>query len=343
MDLGTFEMNKIIVHEVPKRLAHGDSQPPELSEIESPLDAAVRGFITEKLKETLNLAFEVVMQQSTESPVPDLISSLLGKNPIDFVEASVQMANHLYNSQHGAMSEGLLSLAAGEVDSRLCAVILKLEREQGTRFQSEVINGQRTFRLDNIEDLMLTDKTRVFKAALFFRPSDDDDVIEGHVSDDQRGKSSGRGVADFFLHSFLGCDFKEEPNVVTRRAWDASETFINAKVADPVRQNKYQLALMAEMGSASPQFNSVNFANNYLLGSDRQAFLDHLKENSVPTGNFKKDTELIKPALDQARIVSENGINVSGPLGAFKDRVAVSKKENETVIEIRDDIKRVGR
>lgn len=342
MDLGTFQMKKIIVHEVPRRRASGESDSPELSEVESPLDASVRNFVTEKLKETLAYAFDVVVDGSTDSPVPGFITSLLDGTSADFVDLSQQMANHLYESQTGAMSEGLLSLVEGEVDGRGCTVILKLERERGTRFQSEVINGQRTFRLDNIEDLMLTDKTRVFKAALFFRPTDDGE-IEGHVSDEQRGIHAGRGIARFFLRDFLGCDFKERPNVTTQRAWEASESFINTEVSDPERQTKYQLALMTEMSSAAPQFNPANFANSHLVGADRQKFLNHLGKENVPTTGFVKDTELINSYIKLMLIESKNGIKVLGSRQAFKDHVSVKKHDQETVVEIKDDIKRVGR
>lgn len=345
MDVGTLQISKIIVHEVPTRRASGESEPPELSEVESPLDNAVRVFITNKLKGVLGLAFEAVVDGSSESPVPGLVKELLDDAQPDFVSASQSMAEHLYGCQTGSMSEGLLAVVEAKVDGRPCSVILKLEREHGTRFQSEVINGQRTFRLDNIDDLMLTDNTKVFKVALFLRPTDGAD-IEGYVSDQQRGTRAGRGVADFFLHRFLGCDFKELPLVTTKRAWEVSEAFINEKVTNPEHQTKYELALLAEMSSAGTQFNPVEFANAHLVGADRQQYLNYLEEHAVPKTSFKKDTELIEPYINLMRLESENGVKVFASRKVFQERVKVkqpSADRPETTIEIRDDIKRVGR
>jgi hypothetical protein len=343
MDIGTFKIGKVIVHEVPKRRAGDEPEALDLSEVESPLDAGVKGFLTDKVKEALASAFEVEFMDGAESPVPGLVTNLLDNKASDLVPNSQKMAHRLYETQHGVMPGGLITVISGTVDAdRPCCVILKLEKEQGTRLQSETVGGHRTFRLENIKELMLTDSTRIYKVALFVRPTDDAEPA-GYVSDQQQSARGPRGVADFFLLPFLGCKFREQPTITTRRAWQATESFINTKVSDPATKTRYQVALMAEMNSNKPQFKPSQFANDHMDGPDRQTYLDHLGENGAPVNAFKKDTELISKFLAKVTIDTTHGFQVMGPRDEFDDRVTVKSKGTEAVVEVTDEIKWVGR
>jgi hypothetical protein len=54
MDLASFAVEAVIVHEVPARLVRGGSPPPSLSDLESPMDDELRAYIADRMRETLH-------------------------------------------------------------------------------------------------------------------------------------------------------------------------------------------------------------------------------------------------------------------------------------------------
>jgi hypothetical protein len=176
MELSSLEIETVIVHEVPARLVRGGSPPPGLSDIERPLDDELRTFIADRMTDTLHTkGIDVRFAERSASPVPGVLSQLLllpDSTPQpevvrQFVASSRTVAEHLYATQTGQNSTGLLTFIRGEVDEQRCFGILKLEKEEGARFQLQEIEGHRTFTLEQMRQLMLTDSTRVFKASLF--------------------------------------------------------------------------------------------------------------------------------------------------------------------------------
>jgi hypothetical protein len=61
--------------------------------------------------------------------------------------------------------------------------VLKLEREQGARVELAVTSGGRTFSVQHLRDLMLTERTKVFKVGLFVQTGADLASIDGAVCD----------------------------------------------------------------------------------------------------------------------------------------------------------------
>lgn len=204
VDLGTLGIVSVIVHEVPERWATGPSAPPFLSEAESALTPTLQHYIRERIIGSLaKAAYEVLFDPSATSPVRSLTEDHLGPQTMDFVAMSQQMANHLYTCQTGVNSAGLLVVGSITLGGARALAILKLEKESGVRVRQDVTGeGRRTLSMEHIRELMLTDKTKVFKAGLFF--STTDGSVEGLVSDKQRGYLPQTEIADFFLRSFLG-------------------------------------------------------------------------------------------------------------------------------------------
>lgn len=176
MELLSLEIDAVIVHEVPARMVRGGSPPPRLSDIESPLDDELRTFIADRMRDTLHTkGIDVRFADGTSSPVPGLLSRLLllpdstsDEDLVEqFVDAPRTVAEHLYASQTGQNSTGLLTFIRGKIDDQRCFGILKLQKEEGARFQLQEIEGHQTFTLERMKQLMLTDSTRVFKASLF--------------------------------------------------------------------------------------------------------------------------------------------------------------------------------
>jgi hypothetical protein len=341
IDLGTFFVESLIVHEVPERRVHRESDPPLLSERLSPLNDELRRFFREAAIRTLSgiQAFEVAVDEAASSPVPGLVRTLLSSPSADMVEASRTMAEHLYRSQTGVNNRGLLTVISGRAQNKPCVVILKLEKEEGARAHLEEVEGALTFTIEHLRDLMLTANTRVFKASLFRVGSDD--IIDGLVSDDQRGHRPRTEVADFFLGTFLGCRLRDDPRIVTKRVFTATESFFNEQVQDPTRRTRYQMALLVEMQSQRTTFDPRSFAQTHLQGHDRAAYLAYLQGGNLPARSFDRDTELITKQLRQMEMLFESGLRLSGPAAAIESRVKVAGEGNQTVVTIRDDLKSV--
>ena len=176
------------------------------------------------------------------------------------------IAEHLHSVQSGRNSSGLLTVLLGRTDVGDCVSVLKLEREEGLRFKIDTDpSGRRTVDLELLKELTLTNKTKVFKTSLLMLASPDDPrSMYGRVSDDQRGRDDGVGVATFYLATFLGCQLKANPEKVTLDFVQTSERFFNETITNPEKTGRYQVALLAAMQDNKMDIRPGDFAANNL-------------------------------------------------------------------------------
>lgn len=343
VDLGRLRVDKVIVHDVPTRPVSGGGQLPVLSEIESPLTQELRNYFREKIVGTLAAAaFDVIFDTNSPSPVPSLVFDSLGPQTADFVTMSRDIAHHLYNTQTGVNPPGLLCVAQVRIEQRRAVAIIKLEREAGVRLQQDQLQGKSTFRLEHIRDLMLTEKTKVFKVGLFVQMDTTLESIEGAVSDNQRGYYPTTEVADFFLRKFLGCNLREAPEVTTKRLFHATEGFIHEEVTEPEVKACYEIALLAELGSQARTFDPRAFARRHLRVEDRQKYVDYLGNAAVAPQPFDKDISLIETRLKRIQLEFQSGIAVLGSPETFQEHVRMTDLDDgRTRLEIEDRVKRL--
>lgn len=342
-DFGRLIIEKLIIHDVPSRRVGVSGSQPDLSEIESPMDATVSNYIRNKLVGTLvNNSFPVVFDESVGSQVPGLVFDNLRNHNQDFVQMSQQLATYLYNSQNGNNPDGLLAVVQTSIERIRSLAILKLEREAGTRVQPTRLNGKQTFDLQHLKDLMLTDKTRVFKVGLFIQEGVTLASIEGFVSDNQSGQWYKADIADFFLRKFLGCRLREEPEVVTKNFLDNTEKWINVAVIDPEKKAKYTIAMVAELQKNLTVVNPTLFANQSLEPADQQPYLHYLEENDIPITDFLKNNNLVAPRLRRVQMDLECDISILGNPEVFEKKVQMKPQDNgETQITIVDRVKQM--
>ena len=339
MDLNTLSVNKVIVHEVPKRPTSGTGSPVVHSEVESQLNPALRNYFRERILGSLTSAgFRVVFEPGTSSPVPGLLSNYLQSGAVDFVTMSQQVATHLHQSQTGVNTSGLLCLAEVRVNSKRGIAILKLDKEDAVRIEPTNVQGNITYDLEHVRNLILTRRTKVFKAGLFYEGIGDSGE-QGIVSDHQRGYTPSTEVADFFLKGFLGCSLLEAPDVATKQFFYATEEFIEQEVVDPEVKAQYAMALLAELNSQHGAVNPTTFAQSNLRLDDQQHFLAWLAEHEAPIQRFEKDTELIKNHLRRVSVDFESGVGVLIPPDAMEQQVTISSLDDgRTHLEVRDKI-----
>lgn len=64
-------------------------------------------------------------------------------------------------------SSGLLAIALGQASGAPTLAIIKLEPERGVHYAISTVDGRHTVDLELLRNLTLTDKTKVYKTALF--------------------------------------------------------------------------------------------------------------------------------------------------------------------------------
>lgn len=339
-DLALLNIRKVIIHEVPKRARDTGPGGPILSEVESQIDSDLVVYIKKRVISSLksSQAFDIVFDPTSTSPVPKLVlehTAEGGKG--NFVLASQQMAQHLYNIQTGTNPAGLLTVIDCSINGLEALGILKLEKEEGARIAQGLVGGKRTYDIKVLRDLILTEKTKVFKIGLFVQLGASLDSYDAAASDHQRGLYHRTEVADFFLKRFLGCRLTEEPEVSTKRFFEIAEEFLNEHVDDPLRRVKYHNHLVSELTSETGAVAPKAFAQKFLVTADRQRFLDYLKDKSGPVGSFSLDTSLIKTRLEKEVYEFQSGVSIVAPIEPGRARLKLTKLESgEVQAEVRD-------
>lgn len=341
MNLDSFEVNTAVVHDIPKP----PHEPDELVLTDLPLDLddGLRRYFRAKIIKSLRLrGLEVTVDPNGAACVPDAVCRIIAQ-PQTLVVASRVVAEHLDSVQKGSNSAGLLTVIHGEIDGDACVCVLKLEREQGLRFHIETDDqGRKSLDLELLRELTLTDKTKVFKTAIF-RAGDATDPasVFGRVADDQRGRDEGVGVASFYLSSFLGCQLKTSPAKATFEFVRAAQGFFNERVVDPEKRGKYQVALLARMQDNAMDVRPRSFASDNLDAADRPTFIGAITDAGIdPDVAFEKDTALVKIA--GFRMLFDSGMVLVGDQNDLAERIKIrSLQDDEPGVDIKDAIKRI--
>jgi len=342
MNLGTFFIDAVIVHDVPRRRAGTTADQVVLSEVVSDIDQELKNFFRERMIRSLGRqAYEVERDPNETSPVPDRVAAIVSDGNA-LVAESQEIAKHLWTCQTGVNPAGLLIVCTGTVDNAAAVGILKLEREDAIRVEQTDQNGAKTFSIAHLRDLMLGKNTRVFKASLFAVPGGAADTIDGLVSDDQRGYDPHSEVAQFFLCRFLGCKLKTANDVATKAFFEVSQEFINTRVDDDATKARYEVALLAQMNAPTATVTPKAFADDHLDVDHRKPYRDFLAERGAPFAAFDKDPRLVSNRISQMTLATHSGIRISGTSDAIHERVSVNPNgAKEPVIEVRDQLKRV--
>lgn len=330
-------VRRLIAHQVPRPIA-GDPVPdPQLSEAVPDLPPDTLAFFGRRLIRTLqDRGQPVEVDPQLDSPrLPGILADVLSAENPDLVEPSQRAARYLLEVQPGSPYERQSLFVTAEVtaNGQRSIAVMKLEREEGVHIHEREVNGMRVLTVEVLEDLMLTDNTRVFKAGLFRL---DQDRIKGYVSDDQQGARDD--PARYFLHRFLGCRLERRAAVVTRDFYNAAEEFISKQVGDSDRKLRYLTALQVEMASNRAQVDPVQFINDHLVGEDRAQFEVHLQSAGVPMAAFEKDLEKLESRVARSRLKTSKGITISGAASTIRDRVEITEINQRPAIVIRDTV-----
>jgi hypothetical protein len=330
-----FNASEVIIHEVPQRFVGGPDQQLTLSDRPEALSGRLRTFFEGKLRGSLaRHGFDVEHDPQSPSVVPGLVAGIAADST-QLVSASQQMAEQLHHVQTGVNPAGLLCVALGTTEDAASVAVLKVERENGVQVRPQQRGADRSLTMHFLDDLMITGRTRIFKASIF--EGDTVARLDGRVADDQRGLEHSNEVASFFLSSFLGCRLKTIPSIATKQFFLTTEEFIDEHVEDPERKADYTIALLAAMKAPARDIRPRDFAEQNFEPADRTPYREFMAEQNVAVDQvFEKDTALVANRIRKVRLETRHGLLILGADNEVRDRVEVGPEQvviNDRVVK----------
>jgi nucleoid-associated protein YejK len=346
VDVSKLSLKNVVLHAVPKAGAKDKgSVPVTLSDLPADMDGPRRAFLEEKIRTTLRFKARPVVEEMA-TPAANVIRDYLraDEGDRDLVAISRQLAEMLYASQPGISPAGVVLVAEMEYAGSHTLLFAKLDREAGMRSAfNRTAEGQLRVDIDFLQDLFVTDGTKVFKIGVF--AVDDlkkDGTLKGTVVDEQ---SRGHDIARYFMSTFLGCGYSQRPQELTENFMRGAEDFINsAKVQDAETKARYTTALLSTLQSQANDISVVKFATDHLDPGDRDAFVSTMTERGVGQGLIKKDTSLIESRLKRVQIETEHDVFIMAPPGRLEDGTITIKPGDgagQSVVEVADEVRTV--
>jgi len=338
--LAVMTIKRVIFHDVPNHV-HGVDGNLVLASAETEIDAQRRNMLKKKLAKVLDSksAYPILFEDNSSSPVVAIVREYTKKeHKVDaFVTNTQELAKHLHQVQHGAVSPGLLCVIEFAADGKPGLVLMKLEREAGAQLKLDKVGNKTRFAMSVLEDLVLTDGTKLFKTAAFLRTGSGDDEFLMSACDSQHRVTDSSDMARFWI-KYLGCTFREDPRVSTSKFYNASIEFINSVVTEPVMRTAIYDGLHAELRSSRSMVAPKTFIQEHVPEELRTTYREFLEERKVPLTSFHKDVIDVKNKLRRRTFLSEQGVMVSAP-----EESEGLVQVNEESIVVQDKLKRVGR
>lgn len=329
----TLKVLHVIFHDVPRH----KQQAPTLAEATTAVNAAHITHLRQKLTKVLRSthAYPVLFDVATPSAVPEHVRTYTAEPSLElFVPMSQQVAQALWAHHAGGVSPGLLCVLDVEVNKLRGVVLMKLEREEGARLElGKNEDGKKTFSMSMLDNLVMTDGTRLFKSAMFVRTGDDDDDFHAVCCDDQSRVTASSDMARFWLR-FLGCQVILAPRVATERFYESTVRFINESVTDPIQKNDLYEHLHSQLKSHQKQLVPKSFIAEYVPKDLRQPLTDHLKADDAPMTAFTKDLADIEGRIRRYSYRTKQGAIVTVP----SDKVAELVDVKAHSIVVKDEV-----
>lgn len=315
-------INNLVLHGI-KKASKGSGAEPELSQAESELPDTVRTFLQTQLSEALKHRREI-LEEPQMSTLPGIVREVWsGKATL--LDASQTLARNLQTTQPGIGTEGLLMVADTMTEDGRAFLVAKLEHEKGTQAQMEPnAAGAMVYSMTFLDNLFFTEGSKVYKIGFFPMPSDLTKPLSGFVVDRQ---VAGHAVAVYFRQDYLGCGWKEKPDIMTQKYVDTVQEWIDIQ-PDPQKRSRYQLALLADLQSATDFLSVSNFARTHLEPSDRDSFSRHAQK-TLPAANITKDLTLVQSRIANVRWDTRSGtVVIASPEAIQQGVVEVADTEN---------------
>lgn len=342
IDLSSILIERIIVHDIPKHLKDSLDVAPNYSSNESKLSDGMRLFFKDKLVQALgsDKAFKICFDDSKESPISWIVEQILKSKGKEHVERSKAIAKHLFEIQVGSNAAGILVVIFGKVDDFNTCAILKLEMDKGAQLVLDPTT--RSYDIEEVHNLMLTQKTKIFKVAMFILRENFSAKYDGIIMDYQIDIKAKKEVTTWFIEKFLGCIAFEDPKITTQKFYNLTRSYIDTH-DDPIKKAKYLQDLNSYVQKNTKTISAKEFADDYLVDTpDRNNYKNFLESKKFKFTTFQKDLTQINRQVKKIAIVFENDISIIGNKGTFKNKVVLEDSQNgQTKATVTSRIKKI--
>lgn len=328
IDLGTIVIEKIIVHDIPKHQKGDYSVEPNYSLKESKLTDGLRLFFKDKVVQALSSdkSFKICYDDDNESPISWLANESVKSDGSLIATHSKAIAKHLFEIQVGSNAAGILVVIHGQVSSKNACIILKLEMDKGAQLTLDP--KTKSYDIQEVENLMLTQKTKIYKVAMFVQRSDFKVNYDGIIMDYQIDTKAKKEITTWFIDKFLGCVAFEDPKVVTQKFYNLTRSFIDT-IEYAISRAKYLQDLNSYVQKNSPTINPKEFADDYLTTTaHRNNYKNFMESKKFKFSSSPKDTSQIDRQVRKIVVLFENDISIIGNKGTFKGKVKLTKTED---------------
>lgn len=339
MDLTSFAIKEVILHQISQK--GGELAVPILSHKPTPLSDQDKLYVERRIKGALARKSRLIEEEPDVSNVPAIIRRHLNGQDADLIKNSQELARKLQLTQPPISSPGILIVANAETGGVPALLVAKVEHEEGIRAREvTTTEGQTTFSVEFLRDLLFTTAGKVYKVAFFSSADSQDNSLRGVVADSQ---AIGTGIAQYFLSAYLGCKLAERPEVITKKFHDGAQKWINS-IEDSEKKTRYLVALLSEMQSNRPTLSVDIFAQEHLAPEDRDEFRSRMQNESVPLRQIDKSIELVKANIRKVKIETKSDVLVLAPPDALDDGTVtiVNSPEGGSEIHIRDEFRKVS-
>lgn len=334
-DLTTLEITNAIVHDIPKHKKNDFSVTPTFSQRESSITDSLKLFFKDSIIKSLgrDRSFKICYDSSSLSPVQNHVNTII-QSDSNFVNQSVKVGQHLYDVQKGYNASGILFILRCNLSGSQVCIIMKLERDGGA--QLTMNPDTKSFDISEVQNLMLTEKTKIFKIALLINRDDFICDFDGALMDYQINIKQSKELSSFFVSEFLGCKPFEDPKVTTQKFYNLTKTFINSSGIDKIDQAKYTQDLNSYLQKNNNDLSPKEFSSDYLKTPHLQdEYKNYLETKRFPFATFPKDLALIRTKIAKFMVSFKNGIAIYGNKGSFDKNVKLvelSTGEHEATV-----------
>lgn len=340
LDLSLLVIDKIIVHDIPKHKKQEIGIKPKYSEQECESSDGMKSIFKDKIVAASRKSFKICFDENQTSPVPLFIKEVLENEKDLFVSNTKKMADKLLESQDGVNAAGILLIIFGRIKEDNVCVIMKLERDKGVQLKLNPVT--QSFDLKDIDDLMLTQKTKLYKVAFFILKDNFNLKYDGILTDFQINMKAKKEVTTFFMNDFLGCKPYEDPKFATKRFYNLTRTFIDI-IEDEIKRTKYVQDLNSYIQKNQNTINPREFVEDYFdEPEEKERYKSYLKEKGFAfDSSYVKDTDLIERNIKRITVSFENDISIIGTKGVIDEKVKFEKLDNgqhraEIISKIKD-------
>jgi hypothetical protein len=328
IDTTTILIERIVVHDIPKHKKGEKGIEPIYSQEESKLTDGLRMFFKDKVVQSLNSdkSFKICFDEDNPSPISWIANEVLTSDGSNIVSQSKALTKHLFDIQVGYNAAGILVVVFGKVNSMNTCIILKLEKDRGAQLTLDP--KTKSFNIAEVEDLMLTQKTKIFKVAMFILRDNFKAKFDGLIMDYQIDIKEKKEVTTWFIDKFLGCRAFEDPKITTQHFYNYTRTYIDT-IPDDINRAKYIQDLNSYVQKNTLTLNPKEFAEDYLTTTEhRNDYRNYLQTKKFNFTSFPKDLSQIDRQVKKITLAFDNDISIVGNKGTFDKKVKLEKLDD---------------